>query len=78
MNYCETVGIPQGWQCPCCKRVYSPTTFMCTFCGGGEAYVANKTAVTTFAEIKNGKLYIDGVPYDDLGKGGFTKSNEAD
>ena len=26
--------IPQGWQCPVCKRVYSPSTPMCMFCGG--------------------------------------------
>lgn len=24
---------PQGWQCPICKRVYSPTTPMCYYCG---------------------------------------------
>ena len=23
----------QGWQCPCCKKVYSPTTTMCFTCG---------------------------------------------
>lgn len=23
----------QGWQCPICKRVYSPMTFMCYYCG---------------------------------------------
>lgn len=23
----------QGWQCPVCKRVYSPTTPMCFYCG---------------------------------------------
>ena len=28
--------IPQGWQCPICKRVYSPTTLMCMYCGEGE------------------------------------------
>lgn len=22
----------QGWQCPCCKKVYSPTTPMCFYC----------------------------------------------
>jgi len=28
-------GFPQqGWQCPCCKRVYSPTTFLCPYCPG--------------------------------------------
>ena len=26
---------PQGWQCPICKRVYSPTTPMCFYCGNG-------------------------------------------
>lgn len=29
----ETTGIQQGWQCPVCKRVYSPSTPMCFFCG---------------------------------------------
>jgi hypothetical protein len=24
--------IPQGWECPKCKRVYSPTTSMCIAC----------------------------------------------
>ena len=24
----------QGWQCPICMRVYSPTTPMCFTCGG--------------------------------------------
>jgi hypothetical protein len=23
---------PQGWECPKCKRVYSPTTIMCVAC----------------------------------------------
>lgn len=26
----------QGWQCPICKRVYSPFTHMCTYCGNRE------------------------------------------
>lgn len=29
------IGAPQGWQCPICKRVYSPTTPLCFYCGGG-------------------------------------------
>lgn len=24
----------QGWQCPLCKRVYSPRQEMCLYCGG--------------------------------------------
>lgn len=26
----------QGWQCPICKRVYSPFTHMCLYCGNKE------------------------------------------
>ena len=26
----------QGWQCPICKRVYSPFTHMCMYCGNKE------------------------------------------
>lgn len=26
----------QGWQCPICKRVYSPFTQMCMYCGNKE------------------------------------------
>lgn len=25
--------VQQGWQCPICKKVYSPTTIMCLYCG---------------------------------------------
>lgn len=28
-----TNSVPQGWQCPCCSRVFSPSTAMCCFCG---------------------------------------------
>jgi len=35
----------QGWQCPVCKRVYSPTTPMCLYCG--------KSEVTTTTTIKS-------------------------
>lgn len=26
----------QGWQCPICKRVYSPFIHMCMYCGNKE------------------------------------------
>jgi rubredoxin len=32
--------IPQGWECPKCKRVYSPTTIMCISC-------PTQTSITT-------------------------------
>lgn len=28
----EHMWAQQGWQCPCCQRVYSPTTPMCYYC----------------------------------------------
>ena len=28
----ETTGVQQGWQCPVCKRIYSPFTVMCYYC----------------------------------------------
>ena len=33
----------QGWVCPKCGRVYSPTTSMCFYCG-------NETTTTTTTE----------------------------
>ena len=36
---------PQGWQCPVCKRVYSPTTPMCFYCGTGEVTTSTSTKV---------------------------------
>ena len=32
--YNEPTFAQQGWQCPICKRVYSPMTPMCYYCGG--------------------------------------------
>ena len=37
----------QGWQCPICKRVYSPTTIMCLYCGNGQV----QTIATTDVQI---------------------------
>ena len=34
-----TVGVPTGWQCPVCKRVYSPSIQMCLFCGNQSVTV---------------------------------------
>lgn len=34
---------PQGWQCPICHRVYSPSTFMCYYCVDRETTMATNT-----------------------------------
>lgn len=36
---------PQGWQCPICKRVYSPTTPMCYYCGNDVLCTVSSTTV---------------------------------
>ena len=33
----------QGWQCPICKTVYSPSTPMCVYCGGGMTKTSTST-----------------------------------
>ena len=38
--------VAQGWQCPVCGRVYSPSTPWCYFCGNYE------TKATTTASIE--------------------------
>lgn len=40
---------PQGWQCPVCKHVYSPTIPMCWYCGGNQT-----TTVSTGTDVKPG------------------------
>lgn len=38
----------QGWECPKCGRVYSPSTSMCRFCGGEANLSANNHLVMGF------------------------------
>ena len=42
--------VQQGWQCPICKRVYSPHTSMCLFCGGDSK--------TTSSNTKSGNITV--------------------
>ena len=37
----------QGWQCPICKRVYSPFTPCCFVCGNVETVTTTGVTVTT-------------------------------
>ena len=50
----------QGWQCPVCKRVYSPTTQMCLYCGNG--------VVTTSGSTTVGDAMIDWLHHDSITK----------
>ena len=42
----------QGWQCPICKRVYSPFTMMCYYCGG-EQNVTTTTGTETISPYRD-------------------------
>lgn len=43
MMYDTPMFAPQGWQCPICHRVYSPSTFTCYYCGDRETTMATNT-----------------------------------
>ena len=36
---------PRGWICPKCGRVYSPSTSMCSYCGGGSTSQSTTTEI---------------------------------
>ena len=33
---CERTWVPQGWQCPQCGRIYSPSVTECEYCNKGR------------------------------------------
>lgn len=33
----DELFVNKGWQCPICKRVYSPFIHMCMYCGNRES-----------------------------------------
>lgn len=47
---------PQGWVCPKCGRVYSPSTQMCVYCGGNSW----PTITSTGTAVLNDKEWWDG------------------
>lgn len=61
-NY--SYSAPQGWQCPICKKIYSPSTPSCTYCN--SSYVTqNTTTPSTYSDtlIDNiDKLFSEGYP----------------
>ena len=43
----QSTFIQQGWECPKCKRVYSPITSMCSHCPEySQGYASTGTALT--------------------------------
>lgn len=44
--------VQRGWQCPCCRRVYSPSTPMCFTCGNEVVKKAADTGEVSPAKIR--------------------------
>lgn len=57
----------QGWQCPICKRVYSPSTLCCFYCGA-------ESKVTTSTSARIDWLKPEDITSADLDIGGYTFS----
>ena len=51
-NYANCNFAPQGWQCPVCGRVYSPSTEMCRYCGNEQIVTASHITVTDQSGFK--------------------------
>jgi hypothetical protein len=54
--------VPQGWECPKCGRVYSPSMVMCSFCGQNNVHITwvpNTNPITTSGST--GSVKVDNV-----------------
>ncbi len=62
MSDWDRIGfIPQGWQCPVCKRVYSPMTPMCYHCGDSKTVTIGTTTTTQSASTSASDISKDGL-----------------
>ncbi len=61
---------PQGWECPKCKRVYSPQTMMCIACPSMTSSTTNTVTTTLTSEycVFEPGGTIDGFYYPDFCK----------
>ena len=55
IDYDFNTPIPQGWQCPVCKRVYSPSYPWCNFCGNDRT---ETTSEYTYYKAGAGAVHI--------------------
>ena len=54
----EEIYATQGWQCPICKRVYSPMTPMCLYCGGLETTTTASGSGVTYNPCSNCQEFV--------------------
>lgn len=50
--------VQQGWQCPCCSKVYSPTTSMCFYCPPKVTVASNLTPKRTWVGLTDEEIKI--------------------
>ena len=67
----DDVFVRQGWQCPICKRVYSPDTSMCAYCGGEQQTFATTDLTIDFSgeeidEILRSKCKSAGIDFNEI------------
>ena len=63
--------VQQGWQCPICKRIYSPLTPSCFWCGN-EQIITTTQLPTTGTEIpQTGTSTCDTTVPQDAGEMGL-------
>lgn len=71
-NWGEFSFVSQGWQCPICKRVYSPWESMCRYCGR-EQNTVNAPSTSGTPLVDWGRTTSTTVPN---GKSETIKENE--
>ena len=52
MSYEFSQFAQQGWQCPICKRVYSPLTPVCMYCSNKEVTKSSTITITKESDDK--------------------------
>jgi len=55
-SFPEMPSIPTGWQCPVCKRVYSPSTSMCTNTHQPISFTTYGTGLNVAIDPKDGTI----------------------
>lgn len=46
----EPQAIPQGWQCPKCQRIHSPSKYICDYCAVGGGVVTETRGISPEVE----------------------------
>ena len=59
MSYEFVPLVPQGWQCPVCGAVYSPSTPMCYNCNGNKKSYTVSSGTYVATNLEEYKKQLD-------------------